>query len=40
MMAVAARCGAFAVTSPGDWEGLPTRSDLARPEGKRGTVIR
>lgn len=27
-LATAAACGAFAVTSPGDWEGLPTRADL------------
>jgi len=28
-LATAVRCGAFACLSPGDWEGLPTRSDLA-----------
>lgn len=27
-LTTAAACGAFAVTSPGDWEGLPTRADL------------
>lgn len=28
-LATGARCGAFAVTVDGDWEGLPTRSELA-----------
>jgi 2-dehydro-3-deoxygluconokinase len=28
-LATAVRCGAFACLSPGDWEGLPTRDDLA-----------
>ena len=30
-LATAAACGAFAVTVPGDWEGLPTRDELDRP---------
>ncbi|WKN48743.1 sugar kinase [Nocardioides sp. Arc9.136] len=29
----AVRCGAFACTSPGDWEGLPTRDDLGLLDG-------
>jgi 2-dehydro-3-deoxygluconokinase len=29
----AVRCGAFACLSPGDWEGLPTRQDLALLDG-------
>ena len=29
----AVRCGAFACLSPGDWEGLPTRADLALLDG-------
>src|SRR4029450_366455 len=28
-LVTAVACGAFAVTVPGDWEGLPTRDDLA-----------
>lgn len=28
-LTTAVRCGAFACLSPGDWEGLPSRSDLA-----------
>lgn len=28
-LATAVRCGAFACLSPGDWEGLPSRADLA-----------
>jgi 2-dehydro-3-deoxygluconokinase len=36
----AAGCGAFAVTVPGDWEGLPTRRDLALLAAPEGTVVR
>ncbi|MEU6284448.1 sugar kinase [Streptomyces sp. NPDC047028] len=37
---LAARLGAFAVTQPGDWEGLPRRSDLGLVEHRAGTVLR
>jgi 2-dehydro-3-deoxygluconokinase len=36
----AAACGAFAVTVPGDWEGLPSRDELEALGVRRGTVIR
>ena len=36
----AAACGAFAVTVPGDWEGLPTRSELGLLRQAAGTVLR
>jgi 2-dehydro-3-deoxygluconokinase len=36
----AAACGAFAVTVPGDWEGLPTRRDLQLLSTPEGTVVR
>jgi len=36
----AAACGAFAVTVPGDWEGLPTRRDLGLLDAESGTVVR
>ena len=36
----AAACGAFAVTVPGDWEGLPTRRDLQLLTTPEGTVVR
>jgi 2-dehydro-3-deoxygluconokinase len=39
-LATAAACGAFAVTVPGDWEGLPTRDELAALGGRPGTVRR
>jgi 2-dehydro-3-deoxygluconokinase len=39
-LATAAACGAFAVTSPGDWEGLPTRADLALLDVEPGSVHR
>jgi 2-dehydro-3-deoxygluconokinase len=39
-LATAAACGAFAVTVPGDWEGLPTRADLALLGRPDGTVVR
>jgi 2-dehydro-3-deoxygluconokinase len=32
--------GAFAVTVPGDWEGLPTRAELRLLEASEGTVVR
>lgn len=34
------RLGAFAVTSRGDWEGLPTRAELAMLEDTEGSVAR
>jgi 2-dehydro-3-deoxygluconokinase len=37
---LAATAGAFAVTSAGDWEGLPTRSELALLGHAEGTVLR
>jgi 2-dehydro-3-deoxygluconokinase len=39
-LGTAAACGAFAVTVPGDWEGLPDRDELAALELRRGTVLR
>jgi 2-dehydro-3-deoxygluconokinase len=39
-LATAAACGAFAVTVPGDWEGLPTRDELATLTHRPGTVHR
>jgi 2-dehydro-3-deoxygluconokinase len=39
-LATAAACGAFAVTVPGDWEGLPSRSELALLGQAAGTVLR
>ena len=39
-LATAATCGAFAVTVPGDWEGLPSRSELALLGRAAGTVLR
>ncbi|HYJ71364.1 MAG TPA: sugar kinase [Actinomycetota bacterium] len=39
-LAAAAACGAFAVTVPGDWEGLPTRDELAVLGARPGTVRR
>ena len=38
--ATAAACGAFAVTVPGDWEGLPSRDELATLGHRPGTVQR
>ena len=39
-LATAAACGAFAVTVPGDWEGLPSRHELATLGHRPGTVHR
>jgi 2-dehydro-3-deoxygluconokinase len=39
-LSTAAACGAFAVTSPGDWEGLPTRADLDLLDAEPGSVHR
>ena len=39
-LATAAACGAFAVTVPGDWEGLPSRAELAALGARPGTVQR
>jgi len=39
-LATAAACGAFAVTVPGDWEGLPSRDELAALTHRPGTVQR
>jgi 2-dehydro-3-deoxygluconokinase len=39
-LVTAAACGAFAVTVPGDWEGLPTRDELAALGARPGTVHR
>jgi 2-dehydro-3-deoxygluconokinase len=39
-LATAAVCGAFAVTVPGDWEGLPTREELHLLGQGGGTVLR
>lgn len=36
----AAACGAFAVSVPGDWEGLPSRQDLQLLAAADGTVVR
>jgi 2-dehydro-3-deoxygluconokinase len=32
--------GAFAVAAPGDWEGLPTRRELALLQSPPGTTLR
>lgn len=32
------RCGAFACLAPGDWEGLPTRSELSALDAEEGVV--
>jgi 2-dehydro-3-deoxygluconokinase len=37
---VGAACGAFVVQVPGDWEGLPTRAELAHLGATPGTVLR
>jgi 2-dehydro-3-deoxygluconokinase len=39
-LATAAACGAFAVTVPGDWEGMPTREELDLLRHGDGTVLR
>jgi 2-dehydro-3-deoxygluconokinase len=39
-LATAAACGAFAVTVPGDWEGLPSRDELDALGARPGTVQR
>jgi 2-dehydro-3-deoxygluconokinase len=39
-LATAASCGAFAVTVPGHWEGLPSRRELSLLGAERGTVVR
>jgi 2-dehydro-3-deoxygluconokinase len=39
-LATAAACGAFAVTVPGDWEGLPSRDELTALTHRPGTVQR
>ena len=39
-LATAAAAGAFAVTVTGDWEGLPTRDELATLGARPGTVRR
>jgi 2-dehydro-3-deoxygluconokinase len=39
-LVTAAACGAFAVTVPGDWEGLPTRDELTALGARPGTVHR
>lgn len=39
-LTTAAACGAFAVTVPGDWEGLPTRADLTLLGRPAGSVVR
>ena len=39
-LATAARCGAFAVTVGGDWEGLPTRAELSLLDADAGNVLR
>lgn len=36
----AAACGAYAVTTRGDWEGLPSRDDLALLDARDGEVLR
>lgn len=36
----AATCGAFAVSTPGDWEGYPTAADLRLLTANHGTVLR
>lgn len=37
---VAAKCGAIAVSVPGDWEGFPTRSDLSMIDLPPGETVR
>lgn len=37
---VGAACGAFVVQVPGDWEGLPSRTELAHLTAEAGTVLR
>jgi 2-dehydro-3-deoxygluconokinase len=37
---IGTRCGAFAVTVSGDWEGMPTRQELDLPHHDGGTVLR
>ncbi|UNB54452.1 sugar kinase [Mycolicibacterium sp. YH-1] len=39
-LGTAIRCGAFAVQTPGDWEGSPTRTELAHLDAAPGTVLR
>jgi 2-dehydro-3-deoxygluconokinase len=39
-LALATAAGAFAVTVPGDWEGLPSPADLALLDGDDDTVVR
>ncbi|MGY1739014.1 sugar kinase [Geodermatophilus sp. SYSU D00684] len=39
-LALATSAGAFAVTVPGDWEGLPSRADLALLDADPDTVVR
>ena len=39
-LAIACATGAYAVTVLGDWEGLPTREDLALMSRDEGTTIR
>jgi 2-dehydro-3-deoxygluconokinase len=39
-LATAAACGAFAVTVPGDWEGFPSRDELAALGHRPGSVQR
>lgn len=39
-LATAARCGAFAVQTSGDWEGMPTRAELGHLDAAPGTVLR
>jgi 2-dehydro-3-deoxygluconokinase len=39
-LATAVRCGAFAVTTSGDWEGLPSRRELDLLGAAGGTVVR
>jgi 2-dehydro-3-deoxygluconokinase len=39
-LATGAACGAFVVTVQGDWEGLPSRRDLALLAAPSGTVVR
>jgi 2-dehydro-3-deoxygluconokinase len=36
----ATACGAFVVQIPGDWEGMPSRRDLAHLDATAGTVLR
>jgi 2-dehydro-3-deoxygluconokinase len=39
-LGLATAAGAFAVTVPGDWEGLPTTADLALLDAEAGAVVR